>query len=275
VLNRLLQTRRSDPRRYQIAVLLSLLLWGQLALGFSLAPGLVALTVTTCVVTQWVCTRAFALPRFDPRSALISSLSLCLLLRSQSEAVIVVAAVLTIASKFLLRANDKHIFNPTTFGIAVVVLAGAPAWVSPGQWGSGVIFAAMLCCAGLAVAWRSERSDVTLAFLVVYAALVFGRALWLHDPLAIPVRHLQSGALVLFAFFMISDPKTTPDHRVGRILFASAVAVGAAFVHFGLYRPNGFILSLFFLSPLVPLLDRALPAHKYRWASDPNAWRPS
>jgi Na+-transporting NADH:ubiquinone oxidoreductase subunit NqrB len=268
-------TKRRDPRPYQIAVLVTLLCYGQLALGFSLPLLLVAVAIPTCVFTQWVCTRAFGLPRFDPRSALISSLSLCILLRTHSVAVIMLAGVLTIASKFLIRKGDKHVVNPTTFGIAAVTLLGAPAWVSPGQWGSGVVFAAMLCCAGLAVVWRSERSDVTITFLVVYATIVFARALWLHDPLAIPVRHLQTGAFVLFAFFMISDPKTTPDHRLGRVLFATAVAVGAAFVHFGLYRPNGFILSLFFLSPLVPLLDRALPARRYEWAGKPLAWRSS
>ena len=269
------RAKKGDPRPYQVVVLLSLLVYGQLALGFSLAPALVALTITTSLVAQWLCTRAFSLPRFDPRSALISSLSLCLLLRSDSAAVMMLAAALTVGSKFLLRVNDKHVFNPTTFGIAAVVLCGAPAWVSPGQWGSGVIFAAMLLCAGLAVVWRSERSDVTVTFIAVYSAIVLVRALWLHDPLAIPVRHLQSGALVLFAFFMISDPKTTPDHRAGRILFASAVAFGAAFVHFGLYRPNGFILALVFLSPLVPLLDRVFPARKYEWTRTPTVLRSS
>ena len=58
---------------------------------------------------------------------------------------------------------------------------------------------------------------------------------------------------------MISDPKTTPDSRAGRVLFALLVALGAGYVPFVLYRPNGLILSLFFLSPLVPLIDRLLP----------------
>ena len=73
---------------------------------------------------------------------------------------------------------------------------------------------------------RAARSDVTLAFLVFYLALVVGRSLWLGEPLAIPLHRLQSGALLLFAFFMISDPKTTPDSRAGRILFAALVALG-------------------------------------------------
>jgi Na+-transporting NADH:ubiquinone oxidoreductase subunit NqrB len=258
-----------DPRPYQIAVLATLLAYCQLFLEFSLSLSLVATTIAACLLTQWAFTRYHAL-RFDPRSALISSLSLCILLRAEHAWVMVLAAVLTIGSKFVLRANDKHVFNPTTFGIVAVVLLGLPAWVSPAQWGSGAVVAAMIVCAGLAVAWRNARSDVTLAFILFYGAIVVLRALWLHDPLAIPARHLQTGAFILFAFFMISDPKTLPDHRVARIGFAFVVALGAAFVHFGLYKPNGFILSLFFVSALIPVLDRVLPAARYQWA---GAWR--
>jgi Na+-translocating ferredoxin:NAD+ oxidoreductase RnfD subunit len=68
---------------------------------------------------------------------------------------------------------------------------------------------------------------------------------------------------------MISDPKTAPDTRAGRILFALLVALGAGFVHFVLYRPNGLILALAFLSPLVPFLDRLLPGARYAWQGAP------
>ena len=90
----------------------------------------------------------------------------------------------------------------------------------------------------------AARADVTLAFLAFYLALVFGRSLWLGEPMAIPLHRLQNGALLLFAFFMISDPKTTPDSRAGRIVFALLVALGAGFVHFKLFRNNGLLWSL-------------------------------
>jgi hypothetical protein len=85
--------------------------------------------------------------------------------------------------------------------------------------------------------------------------------------LSIPTRQLQSGALVLFTFFMISDPKTTPDSRAGRVLFACLVALGAGLVQFGLYRPNGPLYALVALSVLVPAIDRLLPDERYRWGS--------
>jgi Na+-translocating ferredoxin:NAD+ oxidoreductase RnfD subunit len=117
------------------------------------------------------------------------------------------------------------------------------------------------------VVHRALRSDVSYAFLFSYAALLFGRALWLGDPWTIPLKQLQSGALLLFAFFMISDPKTTPDSRPGRIIFAILVAAGAAYTQFGLYRTNGLLWSLAIFSALTPLIDYLLPGTKYRWGS--------
>lgn len=260
-----------DARLYQIAVLASLLIYGMVGLEFEVDPARVLLLLTTVLLTQYACTRWRRLPAFDPRSALISGLSLCLLLRTNSTALAILAAVLTIASKFVLRIHGKHVFNPTNFGIVALLLATGQVWVSPGQWGNVAFFAFLLACLGGLVVNRAARSDVTYAFLASYLAVLFGRALWLGQPMAIPLHQLGSGAFLLFTFFMISDPKTTPDSRAGRILFALLVALGAGFVHFVLYRPNGLILSLAFLSPLVPLLDRLLPGARYAWRRAPAA----
>ena len=102
-----------------------------------------------------------------------------------------------------------------------------------------------IACMGTLVVTRAARADVTLAFLAAYAGVLFGWAAWLGQPVAIPLHRLQSGALLLFAFFMISDPKTTPDSRAGRVVFAVLVAAGAGVVQFGLYRTNPLLLPRF------------------------------
>jgi len=221
------------------------------------------------LLTQFLCGKFFAASPFDPRSALISGLSLCLLLRTNSPLLMVVTAVVTIASKFLIKWNHKHIFNPTNFGIIAMIALSGEVWVSPAQWGSKLYFGFLMACLGGMVVHRALRSDVSYMFIFSYAALLFGRAFWLGDPWAIPLKQLQSGALLLFAFFMISDPKTTPDSRAGRILFAIIVASGAAYVQFGLYRTNGLLWSLAICSALTPLIDYLLPGTKYQWNS-PN-----
>jgi Na+-transporting NADH:ubiquinone oxidoreductase subunit NqrB len=258
---------RNDPRYYQIAVLSSLLIYGVGWLEFDISWSQIVISLGIALLTQYACGEIFRLPAFDPRSPLISGLSLCLLLRTDSLLLAFLTAVITIVSKFVLKRGQKHIFNPTNFGIVAMIFLTNQVWVSPAQWGSKLYFAFFIACAGGMVIYRAARSDVTYAFLLAYVGILFGRAFWLGDPWAIPLKQLQSGSLLLFAFYMISDPKTTPDSRLGRILFAIIVAAGAAYVQFGLYRTNGLLWSLALCSILTPLIDRLLPGTKYEWNS--------
>ena len=145
------------------------------------------------------------------------------------------------------------------------MLASDNAWVSSGQWGSAAIGAFTLACLGILVLTRAKRAETTVAFLIFYATLIFGRALWLGDPIAIPLHQLQNGALLIFAFFMISDPKTTPNTATGRVLFAAAVAAIAFTIQFIYYEPNGLILALILASPTVPLFDWLFRGQIYNW----------
>jgi len=260
----------ADPRLYQIGTLASLLVYGMGWLDFDITPGRVAVLLTTVLVTQWTCDRLFHVRSpfaSSARSALISGLSLCLLLRTNRTDLAVVAAIITIAGKFLIRVDGKHLFNPTDGGIVAMLLLTNRVWVSPGQWGAAAFFAFLLACVGSLVVNRAARSDVTFAFLLAYASFVVGRSLYLGEPLTIPLHRLESGALVLFAFFMISDPKTTPDSRIGRVLFATLVAFGAWYVQFRLFRTNGLLWSLAACSILVPIINRIAPGARYVWPS--------
>jgi Na+-transporting NADH:ubiquinone oxidoreductase subunit NqrB len=257
---------RADPRHGQIATLAALLAYGLLWLDFDLPLSQAAVTVATALTAQALGDLWRGVPLASgAKSALISALSLCLLLRTDVPLLAAAGAAVAVGSKFLIRARGKHVFNPTNFALVVLLLTTSHAWVSPAQWGTHAAFAFCIASAGLLVVARAARADVTLAFMTGYAALLLARSLWLGEPLTIPAHRLESGAFLLFGFFMISDPKTTPDSRAGRVLFAWLVALGAAYVHFGLFRPNGFLWSLVLLSPFVPAIDILLPAARYRW----------
>src|SRR6185503_2994618 len=257
--------RRFDPRWWQICCLGSLLTYGLLQLNFDTPAIQVAATIGTALTAQYLFTQLFRLPTFEWKSALISGFGLCFLFRANDWRLAVLCAAIAIGSKFLIRINGKHLWNPTNIALVIMMLTFDQAWVSPGQWGSGPTLAYAMACAGAFVVNRSARSDTSIAFIASYAAVLIGRSLWVGEPLTIPMHRLQNGALMIFTFHMISDPKTTPNTRVGRILFASMVAVGAGFVAFGLFRPNGPIWALAALSPLVPLIDRLLPGPRYEW----------
>lgn len=258
-----------EPRLYQIASLSILLLYGLFWLQFDVSIWQIVATLGTAQLTQYAATRYFNLPFFDPKSALISSLSLCLLLRTNDLLVAAFAALIAISSKFVIRWKDKHVFNPTNLALVVILVSGL-GWISPGQWGQVAWFGFLIACLGSLVVTRAVRADVTLAFLTFYISLLVLRALWLGDPLTIPLHQLESGALLIFAFFMISDPKTTPNSRAGRIMHALLVALTALSIQFGFFKPNGPLWGLIVCSLLVPLLDRLSPGARYDW-SKPTA----
>jgi Na+-transporting NADH:ubiquinone oxidoreductase subunit NqrB len=257
----------ADPRLYQIGTLASLLVYGMGWLDFDITVARAALLLATVLATQAACDRWTSGPaaQVNVRSALISGLSLCLLLRTNRTDLAILAAVVTIASKFVIRFRGKHVFNPTNGGLVAMMLLSTQVWVSPSQWGYAAFFGFLMACAGGIVVNRALRSDVTYAFIVFYAALLFGRSFYLGEPMTIPLHRLESGALLLFTFFMISDPKTTPNSRAGRILCGALVAYGAWYVQFRLFRTNGLLWSLAACSLAVPIIDWLLPASRYAW----------
>ena len=255
----------SDARHYQIAALSTLLIYNLGWLDFGARPLNSALAIAGALATQALCTWWFSLPSFDPRSPLITGLSLSLLLRADEPWIHALAAAIAIGSKFVLRIDGKHIFNPAGFAIVVLLFTVGGVWISPGQWGSAVWFAALLCFFAILVLSAARRSDVAIFFLGSHAALLLARAYWLGDPLAIPIHQLQSGSLLIFAFFMISDPRTTPDSRLGRFFFALAVAAFGHYLAFFMQMRPALYVALIALSPLILLIDKILPAERFAW----------
>jgi enediyne biosynthesis protein E5 len=257
-------TPARDPRPYQIAVLSGLLLYGFFWLRFDVTPAQIAVTLGAGLTAQALASRLSGI-RFDLRSALISSLSLCLLLRTDTLALAALASAIAVLSKFLVRVRGKHVFNPSNLALVVMLLLPGSAWVSSGQWGSVGTFAFFLACAGGLVVHKALRSDVTYAFLGTYAGLLAWRTVSLGDPWTIPLHQMESGALVLFAFFMISDPRTTPDSRFGRFIFALSVAALGHYLAFFMQMRPALYVALIALSPLILLIDKILPAERFAW----------
>jgi enediyne biosynthesis protein E5 len=255
----------SDARHYQIAALSTLLIYNLGWLDFGARPLNSALAIASSLLTQALCSRYYGLPNIDLRSPLITGLSLSLLLRADEAWLHAAAGAIAIGSKFLFRIDGKHIWNPAGLAIVVLLLTSNDVWISPGQWGSAVWFAALLGFFAILVLHAARRSDMALFFLASHAALLFARAWWLGDPIAIPIHQLQSGSLLIFAFFMISDPRTSPDARLGRFLFAASVALTAHYLAFFMQMRPALYVALIALSPLTLLIDRILPAERFAW----------
>lgn len=254
-----------DARVFQILFLASLLSVGVLTRDFTLRWEQMALTFCAGLMTQVFALHRLGLPNGSYLSAVVTCFGLSILLRADSLWVHPLVAILAIGSKFVLRVNGKHLYNPANLGVMVALILLPGAWVSPGQWGHDLVAAGWFLMLGSVVTGSARRWDVSWMFLGCFLGMVALRMLILGQNPWVFVHQLGNGALLLFTFFMISDPMTIPNHRRARLLYAAIVAGFAIFWQYGLYKPNALVWALFLCTPLVPLLDRWWPAEKFQW----------
>ncbi len=163
-----------------------------------------------------------------PSGAILSGLIMGVLLKpAEPWYVSVVAAVVAIGSKHLLRVGRTNIFNPAALGlVATYVLFGsAQSW-----WGAapdlGTLAVAMLLVSGAATADRVNRLPSVLAFLGAYFAL-FTVSSFVMDPARVAevFRAPDLQAVLFFAFFMVDDPPTSPTRYGDQIIFGGIAAL--------------------------------------------------
>ena len=258
----------SDPRLFQIFALGILLSAGAYFRDFSIRPAQVLLTFAAGLLIPRECWRLNPSKPRSYRSAIITCLSLTLLLRADNLLAHPIAAAVAISSKSTLQFREKHLFNPATVGVIFAITFLPGTWVSPGQWGQDFAIAGWLAMLGILVTQRARRADISWTFLGFYLAGLAIRIAYLEQRWAVWTHQLESGALLLFAFFMISDPMTGPNSRRGRIAHAALVAAIAYAWQFELYRTNGLIWALFMAAPAVPLWDALWPARKFEWSQN-------
>jgi len=259
-----------DARLFQIAFLATLLAIGALARDFALLPQQMMLAFAAGLATQAFWIRVLRIERRGVLSAFITCFGLSILLRADSLWVHPLAAALAISSKFVLRVRGKHVYNPANLGVIASIALLPGTWVSAAQWGQDIALAAWFVALGGIVTRRARRADVAWTFLAAYLGLVALRVIALGQAWTTFAHQLANGGLLLFAFFMISDPMTIPNRRGARITYAIVVAMAAFLWHFALFKPNGLVWALFFCTPLVPLMDRLWPAGKFEWRAPPQ-----
>jgi Na+-transporting NADH:ubiquinone oxidoreductase subunit NqrB len=261
----------NDIRDYQILFLALFLFLGIGTRDWTLHPENILVVIATCILTQWVFS-SFSSPSSPPslRSALITSLGVSLLLRVDSWTTMALAGGCAIASKFVFKAGDKHFFNPANFGIISALVLTPDAWVSPGQWGEdwwyGLLFAG---CGGM-ILKRVGRWDTTAAFLGTYAGLEAIRNFWLGWTWDVFSHRLMSGSLLLFALFMVTDPRSIPNAQIGRIVWSICIAILTFILRNYFYVPTAVFWSLFALSPLTIFIDTLWSASRFSYQAISN-----
>ena len=266
---------KADPRFFQMVFLGLFLGYGLLFLNWDRDLLFYGLFIATCLVVQygadtWV-RRSWILPGHvwtGWRSALVTGLGLCFLLKTNDWYICLLAASLSVLSKFLIRVRGKHLFNPSAFGITATILLTGRAWLSPGQWGNNLPMVFLVCCLGCIVVTRVQKLDTSLAFLLTFSGLLlFRQVFFLHWPLDFFFKSISNGSLLIFSFFMISDPKTAPDHPMVRIAWAISIAGVAFYLSAFEWMYNTPIWTLVCAAPLVPILDHLFRFRRFEWSS--------
>lgn len=261
-----LQSFPKDARHYQISFLLIFLFTGIFSLKWPIDPTQIFLTFFIALVVQTFGIFFLKLPISSLKSAFISSLSLCLLFRCDQYIIIALAAFITIASKFVFRAQGKHFFNPANIGMCATILITGQGWISPGQWGSDGLWLFVVGILGFLVVTKANRMELAISFLVGYGGAQIIRMYFYQGWPADALTHLfTNGALLLFTFFMVTDPASTPTHKTVRIIWALAVGLLAFYLQAYKWVNGSPIWALFLLSPLTPLLDYLFKGEKFHW----------
>jgi Na+-transporting NADH:ubiquinone oxidoreductase subunit NqrB len=206
-----------------------------------------------------------------PLSAYITGLAVGILLESWDWRVFLAASVWGIASKYFLRAGDRHFFNPSNFSIvSAVVLSHGMATVAPGsQWGGDYRLAILILALGLTMMRRVKRLDLALAWLGGYVAMGLLRVAVGQGGLVFALGPMTGAEFTLFTFSMLPDPKTNPPTRTGRIVWGLAIAVVDGVLRLLEVRYSMFY-ALFGFCAVLPLFRVVAAA---RGLHEPDPWR--
>jgi len=275
-----------DARDFQILFLSTFLILGIATRDWTLKPEFILTAILTCLLTQWAAENII-LFKDDPqqltssdkfnlslpnilkihswRSALITSLGLSLLLRTNDYSVIILASLAAIISKFIFKFRDKHFFNPANFGIILVLILTPNAWVSPGQWGDDWWCLLLFAGTGSLILKRVGRWDTTATFLISYALLEAIRNFMLGWTWDVFWHRLMSGSLLLFALFMLTDPRSIPNARISRLIWATCIALLTFVMRNQFFISPAIFWALFILSPLTIILDLFWSAPRFSW----------
>ena len=281
--------RLGGLRRFAAAITILNVL-GHVLLGFeqSFAQPLVGLASAYATEILLECVDAVA-QRRRPRfltgqeslvdfllSAHITGLAVSMLLYANERLMpIAFAAAVAIASKSFLRVrlNEKtrHVFNPSNFGIATTLLCFHWVGIAPpymftenlGRIGDWVLPFVIVCLGMLLNARFTHRLPLIAAWAGGFALQGCVRHFMLGQPIAATWMPMSGMAFLLFTFYMVTDPATTPSSARAQAVFGLCVAAAygalmALHVVFGLFFALAFTSSVRGLWLLAISLKRAV-----------------
>jgi hypothetical protein len=189
-----------------------------------------------------------------PLSGFVPSLAAFVLLDSPHVWPYALLGAAGVLSKHFIRVDGRHVFNPLNFGLVVCLLFFADATVfGPMRFGHSPRLFAWVASLGVLVAARSRRLDIALAYVATFLLGAAVRAHLSGGSFTTAASAASNIVFLMFAFHMMTDPKTVPESRSARLAFGVAVGVvDAVLRRFGVV--NAPLYALFILLGFLPFL---------------------
>jgi enediyne biosynthesis protein E5 len=241
-----------------------ILLVGNFSFGILESYQKTLLAIVTSITGELILGRIFLKKWPHPASAYITGISVGILLRSPAWWTYALCAALSITSKYALRFRNRHIWNPSNFGIcAMLFLASDSVAGLSIQWGNNFASLIVIWVLGSLILWRARRFNITATYVASFIALSFLRARITGDPWQSEISPITGPMYQLFIFFMITDPKTTVRSRTGQTVVAVMIAVVEFFMRLGssVYAP---LYALFWVGPSALFIEMWLDARRAR-----------
>jgi enediyne biosynthesis protein E5 len=158
-------------------------------------------------------------------SAYITGISVGILVRSDFFWPFPLCAAVSIVSKYALRLRNRHLWNPSNFGVSAMLFL-AP-WAYTGlnqQWGNHLAPMIIIWVLGFLITWRVKRFHMSATYALSFVFFAYVRHLINGQPFATEVAPITGPMYMLFTFFMVTDPKTTVKPKWAQYLFVFMVA---------------------------------------------------
>lgn len=233
----------------------AILLIGNLSFGILESYWRTLLAIGASIVTELILGRIFTRKWPHLASAYISGISVGILLRSPAFWPYALCGVIAITSKYVLRVKNRHIWNPSNFGICVVLfLATESVTTLSIQWGNSLWAMIVIWSLGSAIIWRLRRFHICGVYVLSFVGFALLRTWITGDPWQSEIAPITGPEYQLFIFFMITDPKTTVRSRVGQGVVAFAVAAVEMVMRLNqsIYAP---LYALFIVGPIALLVE--------------------
>lgn len=241
-----------------------ILLAGHFSYGILESYERTALAIVAALVTELVLGRIFFGKWLNLASAYISGISVGILVRSPAFWPYALCSVISIMSKYVLRVKGRHLWNPSNFGICVLLFL-APETVSSLsiQWGNYIWPMLVIWILGSIIILRARRFHISATYVLSFFILAFLRSWITGDPWQAEIAPITGPMYQLFVFFMITDPKTTVKSKKWQCVVVFLVALAEMLLRLNqvVYAP---LYALFLVGPTAMLIEIWLESRRER-----------